>query len=111
MMGGGGSYAPPQMNYTPMPYMTGNYGGPGGGGDGGVGFRSASAANGVMVDGVVGAGMGFRTMGVGGMRTTGVGGSETSVASGNSNASSQSVESVCEAVTKDDDGEGREIRE
>ena len=105
MMGGVGSYAPPQMNYTPMPYMTGNYGG-----EGGVAFRSASATNGVVVDGVVGAGMGFRTMGVGGMRTTGVGGSETSVASGNSNASSQSVESVCAAVTKDDDGEGREFR-
>ena len=86
MMGGpgGGPYAPPPMSYTPMPYVTGNYGGVEG--NGGLGV--------------------FRSMG-GGVRTTGVGGSEKSVASGNSNASSNSVDSVCVANRKDaDEAEG-----
>ena len=81
------------MSYTPMPYVTGNYGV----GGANEGFR-ATPTNGA-VDG------GFRPMGVAGMRTTGVGGSETSVASGNSNASSHSVDSVCPAK-KEDGGEG-----
>ena len=79
------------MSYTPMPYVTGNYGD-------GSGFRATPTNGGV--DGS------FRPMGVGGMRTTGVGGSETSVASGHSNASSHSVDSVCPANKEETSAEG-----
>ena len=94
-MMGAGSYAPPPMSYTPMPCVTGNYGD-------GSGFRATPTNGGVGggVDGV------FRPLGVGGMRTTGVGGSETSVASGNSNASSHSVDSVCPANKEKASAEG-----
>ena len=96
---GGTAYAPPPMNYTPMPYMTENFRGDASGVEayrgtpttGGEGFRG-------LIRGVAG--------GVAVMRTTGVGGSETSVASGNSNSSSKSVESVCHVKKEDGEGEG-----